>query len=277
VDVPTLARLEHENMIEAIAAAGGQAPGAVVRRGDGVTLVATGLPLRLFNQVLVDGEDARPEAIRDAVASTKARGDRFVVNLRQGTDDQFLPLVRDLGLVSLSPEPWMPGMALHPLPPPGGVPVPPGHEIRRVADPAGIDDHIRTAAEGFGMPVAWLQAVMGEALAALPGIDVYVGYSDGVPVTTGLGVRTGGTIGVYNISTVQAARRRGLGAAMTMRIVDDGAAVGCDVAILQASDMGYHIYERLGFRTVVEYMAHVDPASLPAEADAEGGAAAPGA
>ena len=47
---------------------------------------------------------------------------------------------------------------------------------------------------------------------------------------------------------------------MTMQIVDDGASSGCDVAILQASHMGYPIYERLGFETVVEYVGFVDPA-----------------
>lgn len=47
---------------------------------------------------------------------------------------------------------------------------------------------------------------------------------------------------------------------MTMRIVDDGAADGCEVAILQASDMGDPIHERLGFRTVVEYVGCIDPA-----------------
>ena len=57
---------------------------------------------------------------------------------------------------------------------------------------------------------------------------------------------------------------RGYGAAMTMRLAEDGAAVGCDIAILQASDMDKPIYERLGFRTVVEYLGYVDPASLPA-------------
>jgi predicted acetyltransferase len=75
-------------------------------------------------------------------------------------------------------------------------------------------------------------------------------------------VRTGRTIGVYNIATAPAARRHGHGAAMSTRIAVDAAAAGCDVAILQASDMGFPIYERLGYRTVVEYMGYVDRASL---------------
>jgi len=41
--------------------------------------------------------------------------------------------------------------------------------------------------------------------------------------------------------------------------VDDGLAAGCDVSVLQASDMGLPIYERLGFRTVVQYDGFVDP------------------
>jgi hypothetical protein len=50
------------------------APGAVVRAADGVVLIATGLPLRLFNQVLVEGDGAKPEAIAAAVATTRDRG-----------------------------------------------------------------------------------------------------------------------------------------------------------------------------------------------------------
>ena len=78
------------------------------------------------------------------------------------------------------------------------------------------------------------------------------------PVVSGLRWQTGRTVGVYSIATVGAARRRGYGAAMTARIVADGVAAGCDVAILQASEMGRPIYERLGFRTVVHYRSYTE-------------------
>jgi hypothetical protein len=236
--------------------------GALVREVDGVTLMSTMLPVRMFNQVVVSGSDPTDDALREAVADVRRRTDRWIVNLRIGPDDRFLPLVEELGLVPVSPEPWMPGMALWPLPAANAVPVPSGIDIRRATDVAGLADHVAAAAEGFGMPTDWLEDLMGDAILDEPGVAVYVGYTDRVPVATGLGAITGRTIGVYNIATVPGARQRGYGAAMTMRIVDDGAAAGCDVAILQASDMGKPIYKRLGFRTVVEYVGYVDPATM---------------
>ena len=261
MDPKDLAWLEHENMIVAIAIAGAQINGAHVARADGVALIATGHPMRLFNQVLIDGAPA-PDAVVAAVELMRERGHSFVVNLRNGVDDGYHPLMDRLGLVWVSDGPWMPGMALHPLVPVAAEPLP-GHEIRRVLDRDGVLDHVRAGAAGFSIPTEWMETIVTESLLDLPGATIYVGYTDGEPVTTGLGIQTGRTIGVYNIATVESARRRGYGAAMTMRIVHDGAAAGCDVAILQSSAMGYPIYERLGFRTVVEYDGFVDPASPP--------------
>jgi GNAT superfamily N-acetyltransferase len=113
------------------------------------------------------------------------------------------------------------------------------------------------------MPDAVADMAMHDGLLERADCAIYVGYSAGAPVTTGLAIRTGRTIGVYNIATIEAARRRGLGSLMTARITADGRAKGCDVAILQASEMGLSVYERLGYRTVVEYDGYVEPEGEP--------------
>ncbi len=110
---------------------------------------------------------------------------------------------------------------------------------------------------GFGSDRAVALGTACPDLLDRPDCVVYVGYADGAPVVSGLGWRSGRTIGVYSIATVESERRRGYGAAMTARVIADGVDAGCDVAALQASEMGRPIYERLGFRTVVRYAAYV--------------------
>ena len=126
-----------------------------------------------------------------------------------------------------------------------------------MTDAAGIDAHRQVVTAGFGSDPAVALGTACPDLLDRPECVVYVGYADGDPVVSGLGWRTGRTIGVYSIATIASARRRGYGAAMTARVVADGVAAGCDVAALQASEMGRPIYERLGFRTVVSYVAYV--------------------
>ena len=198
-------------------------------------------------------------AIAEHVARARELGHSFVVRLRQGIDDRF---VRTLARAGLEPgEVSTPGMVAFPINhEPIGRSRTPDLEIRRVTDAGGIDVHCRVVTAGFGSDRA---VALGSACPDL--LDrrecvVDVGYADGRPVASGLGWRSGRTIGVYSIATVPEARRRGYGAAMTARVVADGAAAGCDVAALQASEMGRPIYERLGFRTVVRYAAYVDPA-----------------
>ena len=257
MDTRALADLEHDNMIAADMLAADQVPGALVRRADGLAVFATGLPLLLFNQIVIDTV-AAPGAIEAAVTELRARGDRFAVNLRAGIDDEHISTALGLGLQRMSPEPWMPGMALHPLPGIGTTPRPDELDIRRVTDAAGVGDHKAAAAAGFDIPPEWLEAIVTVDISRHPAVAMYVGYRAASPVVAGLGIRSGGTIGIYNIATHPAERGRGYGAAMTMRVVDDGAAAGCAVATLQASEMGRPIYERLGFRTVVEYVGYVD-------------------
>ena len=258
IDRAMLARREHENMIEAFVRIASVIPGSLTLRHGGVALLATGLPFRLFNQVLVEEDDADEQALEAAVATTRARGDRFLVHLRVAADRRFAGSMKRLGLVRAEGAEPLPGMALHPVP---AVPLAlePGHEIRRVSDQAGVDGHVHALIEGFEMPESIARAIVPLALLDLPGIALYTGYTGGEPVSAGLGVRSGDTIGIYNIATVPSHRRRGYGAAMTSRIAADAAAAGCDAATLQASNMGRPVYERLGYATVVDYQAWIDP------------------
>ena len=257
MDPSTLAGLEHENMLHAFGSTAAHVPGSLVTHEGGVLLVATGLPIRLFNQAMVEDDTATPESMAVAVGTLRDRGTRFVVHLRRGTDDRFVPVVERIGLEVPDNHPAMPGMVV-PLPT-GGPRATPGLEIRRVADGAGQDDHILTAAAGFELPEEFIRPWIGTDMWKRPGVAMYVGYADDDPVTTGIGIRTGRTIGIYNIATIPTARGHGFGTAITDRIAVDGAAAGCDVAILQSSEMGRPIYERLGYRTVVEYDGWIDP------------------
>lgn len=58
---------------------------------------------------------------------------------------------------------------------------------------------------------------------------------------------TAGVAGVYAITVHEAAHRRGFGTAMTWAAVAAGARAGVAAVVLQASDMGRPVYERMGF------------------------------
>jgi N-acetylglutamate synthase len=113
--------------------------------------------------------------------------------------------------------------------------------------------HARVAAEGFGMPLELSLQLNTPALLALPGVRCYLGEHDGDAATTGLGVRIGSYVGVFNIATPPAHRRQGFAAAITARVVADALAAGATWVWLQSSEAGYRLYEQLGFRTVARW------------------------
>jgi GNAT superfamily N-acetyltransferase len=254
-----LATLEHENWIAYLTGAADCGTRTTVARTGGVLTLLTGLPMDWFNQILIEGEHATSAAVLDAVLQARAQGVDFLVRLRHGIDDRFIPTLIQAGLEAEAPQTATPGMVAFPIDRDAiSKQAVAELDIRRVTDAAGLDAHRRTATAGFGADPALAQGNVCADLLGRPDCVVYVGYADGEPVVSGLGWRTGRTIGVYSIATIPSARRRGYGTAMTARIVADGALAGCDAAALQASEMGSPIYERLGFRTVIRYAAYAD-------------------
>ncbi|HET7489088.1 MAG TPA: GNAT family N-acetyltransferase [Acidimicrobiales bacterium] len=137
--------------------------------------------------------------------------------------------------------------------PPGPLAVPPldGVEVRSVTDEAGAADWERTLVEGF--PVAELQPWRRGCL--LPAVTpprwrYWVAYLDGERAACASARLCDRHVDVQFVATLDAARRRGIGAAVT------AAATLADPALpamLVASDPGRPVYQRLGYRSLLRF------------------------
>jgi hypothetical protein len=93
---------------------------------------------------------------------------------------------------------------------------------------------------------AWANATLGFAPAP-PAWQPYLAWLDGVPLGASLLFCGAGVAGLYAVSTLPAARRRGVGAAVTLLPLLAAREQGYRYAVLFASRMGYPIYRHLGF------------------------------
>ncbi|WP_422735393.1 GNAT family N-acetyltransferase [Micromonospora sp. WMMD729] len=126
--------------------------------------------------------------------------------------------------------------------------------VRRVGA-ADSDRYTDVLTRGFEAPDGLFGPLMGGAVLDAERIDGYLYEEDGQLLGTGLGMHTRGVVGVFNIAVVPAARGRGLGRAITEKVVRDGVAAGADAAYLQSSALGRPLYESMGFRFQENWIA----------------------
>jgi GNAT superfamily N-acetyltransferase len=146
---------------------------------------------------------------------------------------------------------------------------PAGVTIERVADSQALEVWVETLGQGFGegpREAGWVGA-MYERIGlddAVPWRH-FLGYSDGMPVATTSLFLGAGVAGIYFVFTIDSARRRGIGAAITAAALRDARDLGYRVGVLGASSMGYGVYQQLGFRqycTIDIYEWHPASATL---------------
>jgi GNAT superfamily N-acetyltransferase len=73
--------------------------------------------------------------------------------------------------------------------------------------------------------------------------------ADGELIAAALAYDFGGDCGIYNVGTVEKARRRGLGTALTAAQVNNARDRGCRTASLQSTEMAERFYAAVGFVT----------------------------
>ena len=125
---------------------------------------------------------------------------------------------------------------------------PAGVEVFRVEDPALLDDVVTVDEAAFGVDAATTRLFLPDAVLDDPAQRVYAARADGRLVSVAESTTLDGVIGVFGVATVPAYRRKGIAAALTSLLISDRRSEA-DLAVLDASDLGFGVYERLGFRT----------------------------
>jgi ribosomal protein S18 acetylase RimI-like enzyme len=86
---------------------------------------------------------------------------------------------------------------------------------------------------------------------------ILIARLDGENVATAMAFDHGSDCGIYNVGTLEHARRRGLGTALTAFHVHDARGRGCQTASLQSTAMAERVYAAVGFRDLGRILEYV--------------------
>ncbi|MGE5567428.1 MAG: GNAT family N-acetyltransferase [Rhodospirillales bacterium] len=126
--------------------------------------------------------------------------------------------------------------------------------FRRVESSRDRADFTHIMAATFGIPFSVSREVYESAGTWQTGLTGWLGYLEGEPVTSAATVTAGGVTGVYAVGTLPRRRRSGCAeAVMRHALAQARLASGIERSVLEASEQGYRLYEKMGYRTVAWY------------------------
>lgn len=229
-------------------------------RPDGLWF-ASGLPMPPFNGVVAARltEDSADEVIDEAIEYFGSRSLPFAWSV--GPLSTPSDLSERLVAQGFKAQEAQAGMAIGLDTLSDAVGVPDGLEIEKVYGDGLLGDYSDLVAMGFHVPKdkgAEFMSIIAEVTAGPDRTSWgYLGRLDGKPVATSGVIATGGGALVINVVTLEAARGRGIGAAMTHRPLADVKALGYKIGTLEATAMGYPVYVRLGMREYCRMQEYV--------------------
>jgi len=220
--------------------------GGGVLEARGLRLMASGLPQAQWNSGDVTAPDADLAVARAFYA---ARGAAWGLRVPAGMPWRHGRCVKSLRLMAVEGDAFAP------------VPVPRGMAIR-AAGPDDLETVLAIDAEAFHEDPdeerGWIAPRLGAR-----GLTTALATLGGDPVGTGLAIRTDGRAGpalyVAGVAVTGAARRLGVGAAVSSWLVAGGLDAGARFAHLHAdNDPAARVYARLGFTEAPALDVYVD-------------------
>jgi ribosomal protein S18 acetylase RimI-like enzyme len=222
------------------------APGARVQRWRGVaTAVFPNEPERSIYNNAILARDLAPAARADGLDAMEAAYARAEIShFAAWVHESEHEMIRDLERrgYTLAETTRAMGMALDDLRPPR-----PALEVERIEWSEWVAI--------FGLPAGLLSGLDPDAFQLL---STRLG---GEPVASAIAFDHERDCGIYNVGTLEHARKRGLGTALTAVQLHDARARGCHTATLQATEMAERMYGAVGFRDLGQIREYAPPSS----------------
>jgi GNAT superfamily N-acetyltransferase len=209
----------------------------------------TDIPFPLFNSIL--RARLAPGQIDATIRSIITQAESQNVPLLWWTGPMTQPsdLGRHLERHGFVSEGLMPGMAVELTRLNESLPMPGALSVQRVTDDKSMKLWCQVGVAGFGLPAFLVDAFYDLMCVSDPDTNLaYIGWWKDQPVATSLVMLAAGVAGVYNVATIPEARRRGIGAIMTLAPLREARDRKYKVGILQASEMGGNVYCSMGFQ-----------------------------
>ena len=231
--------------------------GGEVVEVDGLVVALSNLPAPELNGTRVAREPEDPaRALAAARAVFRSRGHSFFgIEIEVGRHPRVEEAIRGMGLERVEAWPAMAveAIALPPSDEPDGV------AIRRVTERDELSAVHAIEVATFGTPAPVAQGFVGRPMLEDDRVRMFLAWDGDRPVGEATAYVSDGTVGIFGVGVIPEARRRGIGAALTLaaaRAFPDRA----DLAWLQPSTMAASMYRRLGFETVSDWEVWTAPA-----------------
>lgn len=87
---------------------------------------------------------------------------------------------------------------------------------------------------------------------------LFIGYLNARPIASSCAFidKSSMAVGLWDIITLPQARRKGIATDMALKALNFGKQEGCEIAVLTATDMGYKVYEKIGFKKLKHYTVY---------------------
>jgi GNAT superfamily N-acetyltransferase len=134
----------------------------------------------------------------------------------------------------------------------------PAVEVKPVFDEATRSAFAHITSIAFDVPWAVCRDVYGPERAWHGAFRGYVGYANGVAISTTAVVVTAGVAGVYSVGTLPAHRGRGYAEALIRQVLRQTRdETGIERTALQTTRWGQNLYTRMGYRQVTNYTVYI--------------------